>query len=264
MKSKLIASMSVALIFGWIGSAVAVAQPQFEAPDQFYTNGVSVDGWTRDEAEQQMVSLWFGKNPQGSLSYRQLVAIVKDDNPGQILYYDLVARRYVGRYDMELEKYSLLPPQFRLGRLEDIKESMFPPPGEKPQLGELFDPPNDGPPSEEQLMMPPATMTFPRLKKSEWEGFYIDFGGNRRKMTLSLNGNRGKYQARDVDVQGELTNVRYTSQEGMMTIRGNWGAGRGGTFDFRVMMSNLNEFQGEYWDERGRRVGVWDAKRTSR
>lgn len=260
MKSKLFAGLCM-----WVLCSVATrAQPQFEAPDQFYTNGVRIDEWTRDEAQQQMVSFWFGKNPQGSLSYRQLVAIVKDDNPSLILYYDLVARRFVGRYDMELGKYSLLPPQFRFGRLEDIQESMFPPPGDKPDIGELFDPPTDGQPSTEQLMMPPVTMNFPRLKKSQWEGFYTDFGGTRRKMTLSLNGDRGEYRAREVNVQGRLTNVRYTSQEGMMIIRGNWGAGRGGTFDFRVMMSNLNEFQGEYWDENGGRVGLWDAKRTSR
>jgi hypothetical protein len=141
---------------------------------------------------------------------------------------------------------------------------MFPPPGEKPEIGELFDPPSDDPPNDEPLMMPPATMVFPRLKKSTWEGFYIDFGGNRRKMTLSLNGASGEYRSREVDVRGELTNVKYASQEGMMTIRGNWSAGRRGTFEFRVMMSNLNEFQGEYWAENGRRVGVWDAKRTSR
>ncbi len=144
------------------------------------------------------------------------------------------------------------------------QESMFPPPGEKPQVGELFDPPNDGPPSAEQLMMPPATMMFPRLRKSTWEGFYIDFGGNRRTMTMSLNGTRGEYRAREVDVRGDLTNVQYTSQDGMTIIRGNWGAGRQGNFEFRVMMSNLNEFQGEYWDQNGRRVGVWDGKRTSR
>jgi hypothetical protein len=245
-------------------SSPVFGQALFEAPDQFYTNGVEIDGWTRDTDRQQMVSLWFGKNPKDSLSYRQLIAIVKDNEPAKILYYDLVSRRYVGRYDMELEKYSLLPDQYRLGRLEDIRESMFPPPGEKPKIGELFDPPRDGQPNDEQLMMPPATMMFPRLKKSEWEGFYVDFGGNRRQMKLSLNGLRGEYQAPDVDVRGNLSNIRYASQDGMMTIRGNWGAGRGGKFEFRVMMTKLNEFQGEYWDENGRRVGVWDAKRTSR
>lgn len=260
MKSKLFAGY----LLSWICGMSVLAQPQFDAPDQFYTNGVQVDGWTMDEAEQQMVSIWFGKNPQGSLSYRQLIAIVKDDNPNLILYYDLVARRFVGRYDMQLEKYSLLPDQYRLGRLEDIQESMFPPPGDKPAIGELFDPPSDGPPSDEQLMMPPATMMFPRVKKSTWDGFYIDFNGNRRKMTMSLNGNRGEYRSAEVGVRGDLTNVQYTSRDGMTMIRGNWGAGRRGKFEFRVMMSNLNEFQGEYWDENGRRVGVWDAKRTSR
>jgi hypothetical protein len=239
-------------------------QAQFEAPDQFYTNGIQVDGWSRDEDRQQVVSLWFGKNPRGSLSYRQLIAIVKDNDPGKILYYDLIARRFVGRYDMELEKYSLLPEQYRLGRLEDLRESMFPPPGEKPMIGDLFDPPADGAPNEDQLMMPPVTMKFPRLRTSEWEGFYIDFGGNRRKMTLSFDGQRGEYRAPAVNIRGNLYNVQYASRDGMMTIRGNWGAGRGGTFEFRIMKTNLNEFQGEYWDERGRRVGVWDAKRTSR
>ena len=260
MKTKLF----VGFLMSWMCGVIARAQPQFEAPDQFYTNGVQVDGWTRDEAQKQMVSIWFGKNPQGSLSYRQLIAIVKDDNPNLILYYDLVARRFVGRYDMRLEKYSLLAAQNRLGRLEDIRESMFPPPADKPKIGELFDPPNDGPPSKEQLMMPPATMMFPRLKKSTWEGFYIDFGGNRRKMTMSLNGNRGKYRSAEVNVRGDLTNIQYASRNGSMSISGNWGAGRRGVFEFRVMMSNLNAFQGEYSDKNGRRVGVWDAKRTSR
>jgi hypothetical protein len=260
MKSILLAG----LLMSWLCGAAAVAQPQFDAPDQFYTNGVQVDGWTRDEARQQMVSIWFGKNPQGSLSYRQLIAIVKDSNPNLILYYDLVARRFVGRYDMELEKYSLLPPQYRLGRLEDIREQMFPPPGEKPKIGELFDRPTDGQPSNEKLMMPPATAMFPRLRKSSWKGFYIDFSGNRRKMTLSLNGNRGEYRSQEVNIQGALSNIQHASRNGTTTISGRWGAGLRGTFEFRVMMSNLNEFQGEYWDENGRRVGVWDAKRSAR
>jgi hypothetical protein len=260
MKSNLFVGVLVA----WMCSARAYAQPQFDAPDQFYTNGVQVDGWTRDENRQQMVSIWFGKNPQDSLSYRQLIAIVKDDKPNLILYYDLVARRFVGRYDMELGKYSLLPEQYRLGRLEDIQESMFPPPGEKPDIGELFDRPSDGPPSDEQLMMPPATKMFPRLKKSTWEGFYIDFNGNRRKMTMSLDGNRGQYRSDEVNIRGDLTNIQHASRNGTAIIRGNWGAGVRGTFEFRVMMSNLGEFQGDYWDQNGRRVGVWDAKRTSR
>lgn len=260
MKRQFLISAFVCFAF----ASTTNAQVDFDAPDQFYTNGVQVDGWTRDEGRQQMVSLWFGKNPQGSLSYRQLVAIVKDNDPSKILYYDIVARRFVGRYDMEREKYSLLPPQYRLGRLEDIRETMFPPPGDKPDIGELFDPPTNGQPSDEQLMMPPATMMFPRLQKSEWEGFYVDFGGNRRKMKLTLNGSHGSYRATEVNVRGDLHNVLYDSQEGMHTIRGNWGAGRAGKFEFRVMMNNLNEFQGEYWDENGRSVGLWDAKRVSR
>jgi len=260
MKSKLL----IGLLVSWICNDFACAQPLFDAPVQFYTNGVQVDGWTRDEDRKQMISIWFGKNPQGSLSYRQLIAIVKDEDPNLIPYNDLVARRIVGRYDMQTEKNSLLPAQYRLGRLEDIQEFMFPKPGDNPDIGELFDPPVDGAPSNEQLMMPPATMMFPRLKKSTWKGFYIDFNGNRRKMTLSLNGNQGEYESAEVNIQGQLSNIRHSQQDGTLIIRGNWGAGVGGKFEFRVMMSDLNAFQGEYWDRNGRRVGVWDAQRTSR
>jgi hypothetical protein len=252
-------------------SAAADAQPPFDpskidAPQQFYTDGFKIDTWKQDEALGQMVTLWFGRNPEASVSYRPMIAVRRDNNPGKILYYDPISRRFVGRYDMALGKYSLLAPEHRLGRLEDIQEEWFPPPGEKPTIGELFDPPEDGLPSQEQLMMPPVTMMFPRLENSTWKGFYTDIGGNRRrKMNLTFDGDRGSYEAPDVGLRGNLRNVQYETQENGLVIRGNWAAGSSGGFEFRIMMSDLNEFQGEYWVGNNRRqLFLWDGKRTSR
>ena len=233
-----------------------------QAPDQFYTNGVQVDGWTHDEVQQQMVSFWFGKSPQGSLSYRQLVAIVKDNNPGQILYYDLVAPlcRSVQHGIGEVLVAAAPVPFGTAGGHPRVDVSAA---RQKTAGRRTLRSAQRRSASDEQLMMPPATMMFPRLRKSTWEGFYIDFGGNRRQMTLSLNETRGEYRrARWTYEATDRRSIHVTGRHDDHSRK--LGRGRQGNFEFRVMMSDLNEFQGEYWDQNGRRVGVWDAKRTSR
>ena len=268
MRSTLVLGVSI-----WIAvAAVANAQPPFDpkkidAPEQFYTDGFKIDTWKRDENLGQMVALYFARNPKYSVSYKHLIAVRRDNNLGKIVYYNPVSRKFVGRYDMASGKYSLLAPEHRLERLEDIREEWFPPPGDKPPIGELFDPPEDGPPSDVQLLMPPATFEFPRLEKSTWKGFYTDIGSSRRrKMTMSFNGQNGKYEAPEVNIRGDFSHVRYETEETALAIHGTWSVGRSfGGFEFRIMMSDLNEFQGEYWvgNNRGQRF-LWDAKRTSR
>lgn len=248
-----------------ICSAPVNGQPSYDTPDQFYTNGIQIDGWTADEANGQMVSLWFGKDPKDSVSYRQLIAIVKDNDPSKVLYYDLVAKRYVGRYDMDLGKYSLLAPENRKRRLEDIDESMFPPPGEKPAIGELFDPPADGPPSDEQLMMPPATMKFPRLEQSTWDSHYTTANGQRIRVNLRFDGHRGRYDNDRWDRPGVLSNVQFLQRGGMHMVEGCWQLnGHNGRFQFRIPMNDLNSFEGDWGFRTGTVEGIWDAKRTSR
>ena len=249
-----------------VGLATADAQVLLEHPNQFYTNGETVDGWTRNDQQGLASTFWLVKNPANSLSYRQQVVIVYDSEPNEMYYYDVVSELFIGRYDMETGKYSLLPKQHRRKRLADIDESMFPPPGDKPLISEMFEPLNEGLPNNEQMMMPPATMEFPRLTKSEWKGFYTDIGSNRRrKMTLTLNGRQGRYQAPSVNIAGDLTDVRYETRDDMPVISGYWsaGSGSGGGFEFRFM--NLHEFEGEYWvgNNRNRRF-LWDGKRVSR
>ena len=257
----------------WSHFASAVAQPpsfdpgRVNVPDQFYTNGVHIDAWNPDEAKQQIVTLWFGKNPKDSISFRQLVAICKDNQTDKIYYYDLVGRRYVGRYDMRTDKYSVLSPEHRLRNLNDIKEEWFPPRDEMPAIGDLFDPPAQGRANDDRLMEPPVTVFFPRLKGSNWEGFYTDIGAHRRRrMTLKFNGNTGSFAAQDVNVTGRLSNLLYGNDEKGLFIRGDWSAGGvEGSFEFRISPMNLNEFQGDYWvDNRPGSRFLWDGHRTSR
>lgn len=243
----------------WIGGlAVAQGQVRLEHPSQFYTNGEQVDGWSRNDDAALFSTFWLVKNPAESLSYRQQVVIMYDSDPNRLYYYDVVSERFVGRYDMELEKYSLLPPQHRKGRLQDIGESAFPPPGEKPRVSEMFDPPAAGPPNREQLMMPPATMMSPRLEESTWEAFYTDPQGNRTRADVQFDGRGGSYGD-----HGQLTNVRYVQRANMQMIVGDWSLGREhGTFEFRIPMDDVQHFEGTWQSRRGR--GVWDGRRTSR
>ncbi len=238
---------------------------QIDAPNQFYTNGVRIDGWTRDETAGEMVSLWFGKNPKDSLSYRQLKAIIKDDTPDKILYYDLVARRFVGRYDLKLEKYSLLRPSDRKERLEDITEGLFPPAGEKPPIGELFDPPMDGQPNDDILMKPPVTMMFPELENSEWDAYYTTAAGERIRVNVRLNGRQGTYRSVGWNEPAVLRDVQYSRRENGHAIQGRWALGQSnGFFLFRIPMDNLGAFEGDWGFNRGQVDGIWDGKRSSR
>ncbi len=174
----------------------------FEVPDQFYTNGVQVDTWNRDDARQRIVTIWFGKNPKNSVFFRQLIAVRNDNDRDNIYYFDSVGRRYVGRYDMRREGYSLLQPEHRRERLQDIQEQWFPPPGDKPAIGDLFDP-TIGLPNQDQLMMPPVTMEFPRLEQSTWEGFYTEIRSHqRKKMRLEFDGRQATYAQSDDGFRG--------------------------------------------------------------
>ncbi|MHC5011447.1 MAG: hypothetical protein ACYTG6_10920 [Planctomycetota bacterium] len=262
-----------------LAGASALGQPpafdpdRLDTPDQFYTNGMRIDAWNRDEGRKQIVTFWFGKNPADSFHYQQLLAISRDEEPDKIYYFEYVGRKFVGRYDMEEEGYSLLKPEHRLEHLEQIREEWFPPPGETPAIGDLFDPPREGEPNRDRLMMPPVTMMFPRLQRSEWEGFYTDQSCRRHRMTLRFRGDEGEYEAPEAGTRGDLTNVRYMPQDGMIMIQGTWSAGDGrrsqgrrgssGRFEFPIMMMDLNRFQGRYWFGNDGPF-LWDGRRTSR
>jgi hypothetical protein len=252
----------------WMGGSARVfAQINLQHPEQFYTNGMQIDGWTRNDAEHLSSTFWLVKNPADSLSYQQQLVIVYDSKPNDLYYYDVVSELFIGRYKMDTGEYSLLAKSDRRRRLEDIPGSKFPPAGARPRVSEMVEPLSNGVPNNQRLMEAPPTMKFPRLRTSAWEGFYTDVGANqRRRMVLTLDGGQGRYRALDVAVNGELRNVQYRTRDGMHVISGIWDAGSvGGGFEFRVTMKDLSVFQGDYWvGNNRRRTFIWDGKRTSR
>jgi len=248
------------------GASSGRAQQRLEHPEQFYTNGDKVGGWTRNEAAQLRSTFWFAKNPADSLSYRQQVVIVFDDQPSLAYYYDAATKKFVGRADLDSMRYSLLPEEARRERLEEIPESAFPPAGEMPTVGEMFErlPPGMRPNSN-MMMMPPPTMSFPRLEMSLWDSNYTTADGRRVRAHVELNGDHGTYRLVQSNQVGRLSDVRYRRGNDEFVISGRWTLGTAnGSFSFTVPMDNIDVFWGTWSLRPGRVDGTWDGVRRPR
>jgi hypothetical protein len=129
----------------------------------------------------------------------------------------------------------------------------------------MFEPPAAGQPSSQQMMMPPASMMFPRLTESTWDAHYTTDDGRRIRVQVELDGNEGTYNNDDWQQPGRLENIQYNQQNNMHMITGRWRlGGNTGFFIFRIPMDNLQVFEGEWGRGRGAVSGIWDGKRTSR
>ena len=266
-----------------LAQCAGVARAQLQTPDQFYSNGVKIDAWTREDSQRLKYMFWFAKKAPGDLIYRQEVVIVYDAEPDKAYYFDQKTRTFRGRWDLRTETYSLLPAKYQLSRKEDILESMFPPSGEWPTIGDLLRDPDDslpgagrpagGPPEpapaadSRKLAKMPPTVEFPDLEHSTWESTYlapgIPSGFSRVRARIVFDGANGKYTPAGTDLVGTFSNVRYErTAAGGFVITGRWSLhGSTGPFRFRIAPDNLTAFEGETPGPQGQLSGTWDGTR---
>jgi hypothetical protein len=256
--------LAVVLVGGnW---STALAQLQLNHPEQFYSNGEKVNAWTTNPDAKVMSTFWFVKNPKDSLVYQQMIAIVYDNQPGLVYYYGVTEKKFVGRFEIENQKYSMLKPQDRRQKLADIPPGAFPPADEMPSVGDMLPPPTEGEANDDEMMMPPPTMQFPQLEDSVWESAYATPQGRRVRAKIIFNGNEGVYQLQNSDSEGELSDVVYQMQasQNRFEIRGRWTlGGASGFFKFRVPMDDLFRFTGfSSQNPNANDGGIWDAVRV--
>jgi hypothetical protein len=216
----------ICAMFVVLAAQTVQAQPQLNHPDQFYSNGEKVNAWTTNADAKLMSTFWFVKNPKNSLNYQQMIAIVYDNEPGLIYYYGVAEKKFVGRFEIENQKYSMLKPQDRRQKKTDIPPGAFPPADEMPSVGDMLPPPTEGEANDDEMMMPPPTMQFPQFENSIWDSFYATPQGKRVKARIVFNGNQGNYQPEGSDSEGELSNVVYQMQANRVVSRfaaaGSW------------------------------------------
>lgn len=282
-----LANFLILLVFILLTSiSVVFAQVQLQHPDQFYTNGDKTDGWSRDSEKRLRSTFWFAKNPENSLEYQQQIVIVYDEAPDKAYYFDSTTKKFIGRFYLASEQYSLLRPEYRRGRIEEIDESWFPTPSNLPTIGEMFEPPpvcvqenflclieadneisptTDVLPSPVKMMMPPPTAQFPRLHESSWDTSYTTDDGSRIRARVDFKGSRGAYRLADSEAVGALSNIQYSSGQDAISIAGQWSlSNNGGYFLFSVPKDNMDVFWGEWGFARNSVYGTWSGIRRPR
>jgi hypothetical protein len=244
-------------------AANAAAQPTVRQPDQFYTNGKQVNAWSVDSREALRSTMWLAKNPLDSPGYRQMTVLIYDSQPNRAYYLDQATQLVVGRLDLSTEQFSLLPRAARKPRVEDIDESTFPPPGELPNVADMFAPlPAGRRVNRKRMQLPPPTVEFPQLENSVWETSYMAANRMRVRAEVRFTGDRGTYQLTDKPGLGHLSDVQYETENDAPLIRGKWSLGNAnGYFRFNIPADNLNVFWGEFGFELGKTVGAWDGVR---
>jgi hypothetical protein len=257
--------VTVALLVVALLATTSNAQSARRA-DQFYTNGAALNAWTAISQQKRRTTFWFVLHPADSAAYRQMLAIIYDDRPDYVYYVDSATRLFVGRLDLNTDDFSLLPPDSRRGRLQDIPESAFPTPGDLPRVADMFEPlPAGARSNPNRMLLPPPTLQHPRLRNSTWDTCYMSADRFRIRSTLELENDRGTYRLRDKPGTGVLSNIQYDRDDENHLIHGQWVLGQSrGWFKFTVPEENLNVFWGEFGFEAGRIVGAWDGIRRSR
>ncbi len=232
-------------------------------PIQFYTNGETIDAWTRNEEKELRSSFWFVRRNNDKLEYRQHVVVIYDRQPDKAYYFDTEKRIFIGRIDLASGMYSLLPKEWRKPRIEDIDPAAFPVPARLPKIGDMFDEEEVGL-YEQYLLPPPATREYPFLEKSVWDSWYVPYQGDRIRTTIRFDGQNGTYPVtvEGRAVEGKLSEVKYELRGNKYVIRGHWTLGDyGGPFQFEIELSQMDKFHG-HWTMDGLDVREWTGTRT--
>lgn len=241
----------------------STAPGQLRQPEQFYSNGEKVNGWTKGSGMR--TTFWFARYSNDDWAYRQQLVIIYDNEPNKSYYYDVGTKRFVGRFDMESDRYSLLPVAERRARRSDIDEGDFPPPGQMPTIQQMIGRDDEGPGNQSQMLLPPPTPEYPRLQTSSWDTTYTTPGlRGRVRARIDFDGDEGRYTLEGGGGVGRLADIEYRgTDQGGFLVTGRWFLGAGqGVFRYTIPRSNVNVFTGEWSFEPGSADGIWDGTRV--
>lgn len=240
-----------------------LAQAQLKQPEQFYTDGEKIGGWTK-QPDGRRTSFWFAQFTKDDWSYRQQVVTIYKNQPHFAYYQDVKTRLFIGRLDLSTGGYSFLPLANRKSRIEEIPAAAFPPAGPLPTIDAMFHQPGDPAGSQSLLRRVPATAEYPQLGFSKWQSTYASPQVEGPvKAIVQFNGDRGTYTLETGNV-GTLSNVAYSNlgANGFL-ISGVWTLGnKSGDFRFTIARENMNSFTGT-WTLPLETVGyTWNGTRT--
>ncbi len=132
-KTKLCLFVVALVVAGWV-AAPASSKAQRGAARQVY--GAR---WFHYPKQNYYLRYYFYKPHAGYNGYNYQYIIYRPATPGYVYYYNPHKRKYWGRYDVERQLYSVLPPEKRKDSAAKIAEADFPPGGPMPPMPESKD-----------------------------------------------------------------------------------------------------------------------------
>lgn len=117
-------------------SVLATSDLQASAYRQYYSN------WSYHPTHSYYYTRYYYRPTPTYQTYSYHYCVHYPSQPRYVYYYNPYARQYWGRYDCEGQpgqQYSLLKPQDRREKLEDIPEKAFPKPSAMPEIPEAAD-----------------------------------------------------------------------------------------------------------------------------
>ncbi len=116
-----------------------------DAPRQYYTS------WCKHSEKPYYYRWYYFKPSADDKEHRYHYAIYYPSRGKRMYLYNPHNKKFWGYYDVEAKGYSLLPPERRRERLDDIPAEAFPKPGKMPPIPDsrdgtaMLEPPNDLP-----------------------------------------------------------------------------------------------------------------------
>lgn len=151
-----------------------------DEPRQYYSSF-----WTKSPAGKSYYRNYFFRPSEEADEYAFHRVIYYPKEPRYLYFYNPVMKTYWGRFDCVKGKYSTLDPEDRRGRLEEIPEEAFPPPGPMPAIpgstnGVRMQAPStdDLPPDKSITALKDGSKDAPRQFYSGWckrGGYYYCF-----------------------------------------------------------------------------------------
>jgi hypothetical protein len=142
--NRFVACFLLVSLFGAAGQAA-----HDKSPRQSYS------AW-RKHAEKPYYYRWYYFKPSADdQEYQYHYGIYYPSRGKRVYLYNPKSKKFWGYYDMEAKGYSLLPPQKRRERIDDIPAEAFPKPGKMPPIPDsrdgttMLEPPDDLPKVED-------------------------------------------------------------------------------------------------------------------
>ena len=142
-------------------AAMAVAGLNSSESNAYFGYRQYYSSWSYQPSYNYHYTRYYYKPTPTYPTYNYHYCVYRPSQPRYVYYYNPHQRQYWGRFDCEGQpgqQYSLLKPEDRKEKLEDIPESAFPKPGAMPAIPEAVDgTKSDGQPIVPITNLPSAT-----------------------------------------------------------------------------------------------------------